>query len=54
MSQFLVHFHGKFGTLLHDQDIQEWKNITLLNFHCELDGRLKAVEVLKKLLQSAM
>jgi hypothetical protein len=51
MSRFLVHFHGDFGSLLHDQVIQERKSIIIFNLYCELDGRPKAVEVKKKLLQ---
>jgi hypothetical protein len=37
---------AQFGTPLHDQDVQEWRSIIIFYFHCELDGRLKAVEVL--------
>jgi hypothetical protein len=52
MSTFLVHFYGKFRTPLHDQYVQEQKSIISFNFHYEFDGRFKAVEVAKKLLQS--
>jgi hypothetical protein len=51
MSRFHVHFPGKFRTPLHDQDIQEKKSISSFHFCCEFDGRSRAVEVVKKLLQ---
>jgi hypothetical protein len=52
MSRFPIDSCGQFGTPLHDQDIQEQKGIIGFNFHSEFDGRSKAVEMVKKLLQS--
>jgi hypothetical protein len=50
MSRLPVHFLGQFWTPLHNQNVKEWKGIISFNFHCEFDGRPKAVEVVKKLL----
>jgi hypothetical protein len=50
VSRLPVHFRGQFCTPLHNQNVQEWKGIICINFHCEFDGRPKAVEMMKKLL----
>jgi hypothetical protein len=39
MSRFLIHFHGKFKTPLHDQNVQQQKVIISFNFYCEFDRR---------------
>jgi hypothetical protein len=49
---FPVHFRGQSRTPLHDQDLQERKNMISFNFYCEFDGRSNAVEMVKTLLQS--
>jgi hypothetical protein len=47
ISMLPVHFRGQ---SLHNQNVQEWKCIISLNFHCEFDGRPNAFETAKKLL----
>jgi hypothetical protein len=50
--RFQRHFRGQLKTPLHDQDIEDRKNNIKFHFYCEFDGSSKAVEVVKKLLQS--
>jgi hypothetical protein len=52
MNRFPVDFRGQFWTPHHDQNVQEWKGIISLNFHCEFDGSSKDAEMAKKFLQS--
>jgi hypothetical protein len=49
MSRLPVHFCGQFWTTLHNQNIQEWKGITSLNFHSEFDGRPNDIDMVEKL-----
>jgi hypothetical protein len=49
MNMFPVHFRGQFRAPLHNQDVQEWKSIISLNFHCECDGMSNAAKVVKKI-----
>jgi hypothetical protein len=39
MNRFLVHIHGQFWTLLHDQNVQKCKGIISFSFCFEIDGR---------------
>jgi hypothetical protein len=52
MSRFPDHFYGQFGTSLRALHVQGQKSIISFNLHYEFDGRSKAVEVVKTLLQS--
>jgi hypothetical protein len=52
MSRFPVHFLANFGHLFMIKMSRNGRGLLIFNFHLELDDRPKAVEVVKKLLQS--
>jgi hypothetical protein len=52
MSRVSEHFRGQFRTPLHEQDVQERKDILSFNFDCEFEGRPNVLEVVNKLPQS--